>query len=75
MSTDLYISLPLSLGFILPHSPSSKASLAAATALSTSLTWAKETSQMAYRTNRWTGGHRVNHASVNFHPLVESLSA
>lgn len=46
------MSLPLSLGFILPHSPSSKASLAAATALSTSLIWARDTSQMACRTNR-----------------------
>lgn len=45
------MSLPLSLGFILPHSPSSKASLAAATALSTSLIWARDTSQMACRTH------------------------
>lgn len=45
------MSLPLSLGFILPHSPSSKASLAAPTALSTSLIWARDTSQMACRTH------------------------
>lgn len=46
------MSRPRSLGFIFPHSPSSNASLAAATAVSTSLIWARDTSQIACRTHR-----------------------
>jgi len=41
--TYLYMSRPLSLAFILPHSPFSNASFAAATALSTSAKEAEDT--------------------------------
>lgn len=41
--TYLYMSRPLSLAFILPHSPFSNASFAAATALSTSANEAEDT--------------------------------
>lgn len=41
--THLYMSRPLSLAFILPHSPFSNASFAAATALSTSANEAEDT--------------------------------
>lgn len=50
--THLYRSRPRSRAFIFPHSPFSKASFAAATALSTSLTWARDTWQMTCGRNR-----------------------
>lgn len=46
LSSHLYRRRPRSRAFIFPHSPFSKASFAAATALSTSLTWARDTWQM-----------------------------
>lgn len=47
--SHLYRRRPRSRALIFPHSPFSKASFAAATALSTSLTWARDTWQRACR--------------------------
>lgn len=48
LGSHLYSSRPRSRALIFPHRPFSKASLAAATALSTSVTWARDTRQMTY---------------------------